>query len=255
MHRRAGPRGSPFRVLSTIGRNRAEIRKFRGARPIELLMTSTRRMEAMRRLREEAGMTMIELLTVDGHPRRAGGDRRARVLPHRDRARDATAKAQRRAAQTAAIEIGQQNGGELRRTWASAETWSTYGAGPRTSPPECPDGPARQLHGPRASPRPATPSRHAERRRDSRPHLRERRRRRLPLRRDLGLTRALRPAVIRPFAQSWVSPTASRRADVTLMLRAQRTATMSLRRRLEDVKRRGRGDGSSSRWSWPASCW
>ena len=64
-------------------------------------------------LRSEAGMTMVELLTVIV----ILGVVIAIAVPsffrHRDRASDATAQASARAAQTAALEIGQENGGDF----------------------------------------------------------------------------------------------------------------------------------------------
>lgn len=67
-----------------------------------------------RRLADERGMTMVELLTVVV----VIGTLAAIAVPaffhHRDRAQDATAQATVRAAQTAAIEIGQESEGNYR---------------------------------------------------------------------------------------------------------------------------------------------
>ena len=71
------------------------------------------RMRADPQLRDERGFTMPELLTVIV----ILGILTAIVVPsflhHRDRARDAQAKASARAAQTAAISIGEENGGRF----------------------------------------------------------------------------------------------------------------------------------------------
>jgi len=56
-------------------------------------------------------MTLVELLTVIVIIGMLGGIAVPAYFHHRDRARDAQAKAEARAAQTAAIEIGQENGG------------------------------------------------------------------------------------------------------------------------------------------------
>jgi len=67
----------------------------------------------MFRLRDQGGFTAIELLTVIV----IIGVLAAIAVPaffhHRDRARDAQAKGNARAAQTAAIEIGEENGGRF----------------------------------------------------------------------------------------------------------------------------------------------
>ena len=74
-------------------------------------MTVANGKDAVRRLADERGMTMIEVLTVVV----ILGTLMAIAVPaffnHRDRARDANAKASVRAAQTAAMEIGQESRG------------------------------------------------------------------------------------------------------------------------------------------------
>lgn len=62
-------------------------------------------------LRSERGVTMLELLTVIVVIGILGAIAVPAFLQHRDRARDATAQANVRAAQTAAMEIGQENEG------------------------------------------------------------------------------------------------------------------------------------------------
>ena len=72
-------------------------------------MTDAIGKDAVRALRDERGMTMVELLTVVV----VIGTLMAIAVPaffhHRDKARDASAQASARAAQTAAIEIGQES--------------------------------------------------------------------------------------------------------------------------------------------------
>lgn len=63
-------------------------------------------------LRSQAGMTMIELLTVLVIIGVLAAIAVPAYFQHRDRATDATAQASARAAQTAALEIGQENGGD-----------------------------------------------------------------------------------------------------------------------------------------------
>ena len=94
-------------------------------------------------------MTMIELLTVVV----VLGTLMAIAVPafyhHRDRARDASAQASARAAQTAAIEIGQENEGEYDGpdgiTHRQPESRRAQPRGGRTDGPV---GAVRELHGP-----------------------------------------------------------------------------------------------------------
>ena len=133
-------------------------------------------------------MTMIETLTVLVVLGTLAAIAVPAFLQHRDRARDTTAQASARAAQTAAIEIGQENGGRFAGA-RGVTVQNLIAVDPSlegtdlTVPLALPDTYTVRVQSDTGNTFDITQNNDGT----DRPDLRERRRRRLPLGRDLGL--------------------------------------------------------------------